>query len=294
MSTYAFANLSGSVGKTTTVISLAIPLAASGLKVRVIDLDPQANLSTLLGYPATAGITTADVLRENATIAEAERPARVCLEIDPDTGEPVYSDGPDAAIPNLTVVPAARGSLDKVMVELSSAGLGGSLRLRDALESAPRADITLIDSPGFNSALVTNALIATSVDEAGPEGSWGLITCTKPAGKEAEGVQALLGELAIIRKLMRIEIPLLAIVPCAVPAKGRATVYSEQLRDLEEGFGKRVTPLVRHSTIVDEAYSSYIPVPMMGYRAKRIHQDYDAVLRHLKRLGLFRRVRVHA
>lgn len=55
-----------------------------------------------------------------------------------------------------------------------------------------------------------------------------------------------------------------------------------------------MTPLVRHSTIVDEAYSSYIPVPMMGYRAKRIHQDYDAVLRHLKRLGLFRRVRVHA
>lgn len=219
MSTYAFANLSGSVGKTTTVISLAIPLAASGLKVRVIDLDPQANLSTLLGYPATAGITTADVLRENATIAEAERPARVCLEIDPDTGEPVYSDGPDAAIPNLTVVPAARGSLDKVMVELSSAGLGGSLRLRDALESAPRADITLIDSPGFNSALVTNALIATSVDEAGPEGSWGLITCTKPAGKEAEGVRALLGELAIIRKLMRIEI--LCWRSCRAPCRPR-------------------------------------------------------------------------
>lgn len=179
-------------------------------------------------------------------------------------------------------------------MELSSAGIGGSMRLRDALEQAKPADVTLIDSPGFNSALVTNALIATSVDEGGPDGSWGLITCTKPAGKEAEGVQALLGELATISKVMRIDIPLLAIVPCAVPSKGRAAVYAEQLKDLEDGFGKRVTPLVRHSTIVDEAYSSYVPVPMFGYRAKRIHQDYEAVLRHLKSLGIFRRARVHA
>ncbi|MFV8227396.1 ParA family protein [Mycolicibacterium fortuitum] len=284
MATYTVANMSGSVGKTTSVVTLGVHLAASGLRVRIIDLDPQANASTWLGYPGIQGGTIADVLRLEATINDIERPARV-IQGYSDDGEPEYSDDGEALIDNLTIVPAARSTLDKLMVELPAV-VGGVMRLRDALEAAAPVDVTLIDSPGSNSALVTTALIASSVDEASPAGSWGLITCTKPSGKESEGIQDLLSELAVIRKTFRIDIPLLAIVPCAVPAKG--AVYGEQMEYLHEGFGDKVTPPVRRSVIVDEAYTNYLPVPLYGYRAKDVSGDYENVITHMKGQGMFR------
>ena len=290
MPTYTVANMSGSVGKTTSVVTSAVLLAATGLRVRVIDLDPQANASTWLGYPDITGTTIADVLRLDATINDIERPARIIQGYTED-GEPIYGGAADGQIDNLTVVPAARSTLDKLMVELPAV-TGGVMRLRDALEATTPVDITLIDSPGSNSALVTTALIASSVEEDGPAGTWGLITCTKPAGKESEGIQALLHELTIVKKTFRIEIPLLAIIPCAVPATG--TVYREQMEYLQDGFGDRVTPPVRRSSIVDEAYTNYLPVPLYGYRAKEVTKDYESVIDHMKRHGMFRHATINA
>lgn len=72
----ALVNIKGGVGKTTTAVNLAAAFARSGLRVLVVDLDPQGSATSSLGVSREeADPSVAEVLLGKATAAEAVRPS---------------------------------------------------------------------------------------------------------------------------------------------------------------------------------------------------------------------------
>jgi len=138
LSVVAVANQKGGVGKTTTAVNLSAYLAL-GLRVLLVDLDPQANATSSLGLdPGGVELSTYDALIGQAQL-----------------GDTIVSSGRA----QLDLAPASR-ALAGAQVELVELP-DREHRLRTALSEVRSAyDVVLVDCPPSLGILTLNALVA--------------------------------------------------------------------------------------------------------------------------------------
>jgi chromosome partitioning protein len=134
----ALANQKGGVGKTTTAINLGASVAACERKVLIVDLDPQANATSGVGFSKSEEQSMYPVLVDSAPIRDIVRATE---------------------LPTLSLAPS---SVDLVGAEIElREAIGREFHLRKALaEVKSDYDYILIDSPPSLGLLTINALTA--------------------------------------------------------------------------------------------------------------------------------------
>jgi chromosome partitioning protein len=134
----AVANQKGGVAKTTTVASLGVALSELGLKVLLVDLDPQACLTFSLGLdPETLDLSVHDVLLGRVSAGMAIH---------------TTADGPDLLPATIDLAGGEAALLTRT---------GREFTLRMALEEVTSSyDVMLLDCPPSLGVLTINALTA--------------------------------------------------------------------------------------------------------------------------------------
>jgi chromosome partitioning protein len=139
----AVSNEKGGVAKTTTTLSLGASLAENGLRVLLIDLDPQSNLSIALGFePNELQHSTADVLLDGFPLAKSILPTNTeRVDLIPGSGKMEQAE---------QFLPVRTNYIFGLREALAKAG-------------ALPYDFILLDCPPSLGAVTTNALAAANL-----------------------------------------------------------------------------------------------------------------------------------
>ena len=228
---FTISNQKGGVGKTTTTVNLAAALASKGLKVLVIDLDPQGNASTALGVPHQEGVKGIyEVLTEGTPLAKVIQPS--------------------TESPNLACIPATidlAGSEIEIVTQIDRDKWHNLLKssLDEYLATIEvRPDYVIIDCPPSLGLLTINAFVAAR-EVLIP------IQCEYYA---LEGLSQLLRNIDLIQKNLNPQLVLSTILLTMYDS--RTKLASQVVSDVREHFpSQTLAAVIPRNVRISEAPS---------------------------------------
>ena len=202
MRSIAIINQKGGVGKTTTAVNLSAALADRGMRVGLIDMDPQAHASLHLGLnPKPEQPTVYDLMTNDSPLCEIWQPVNENLSV-------------------------AASHIDLAAAEVELAGVvGRELILRDKLAlECEEFDYVLMDCPPSLGILTINALSA--VDD--------VLLPLQPHYLALHGLSKLLQTIDLVAKRLNDRLQLAGVVLCLYESGTR--LAAEVAADVEEFF----------------------------------------------------------
>jgi chromosome partitioning protein len=247
MKVLAITNQKGGVGKTTTAVNLAASLAAEGLSVLLIDLDPQGNATTGAGITKREALPTVyQMLIGAAELGEV----RIVTEF------------------GFDVVPANRelAGAEVELVELDQR----EYRLRNALKAGhARYDFVLIDCPPALNMLTVNGLVAAD----------SVLIPMQCEYYALEGLSDLVETLRKVRHHLNSRLEIEGLLRTMFNAQ--STLAQQVSGDLESHFGSKVyRTIVPRNVRLAEAPSYGKPVIAFD-RSSKGAQAYSALAREI-------------
>ncbi len=219
----AFANQKGGVGKTTTAINIGASLAAVKQRVLLIDMDPQGNAGTGMGFDRSAhNQSVYDVIMGASSAADN-----------------ILS----TAVPGMHIMPAS-DNLSRVDLEFPDIE-NSEYRLRDALAPiVEHYDYILLDCPPSFGALTLNAM--TTADS--------VIIPMQCEFFALDGITKLINNIKLVRQNLNPDLDVLGIVLTMYDKRAGLTRAVED--DLRRTFGDKVfKTVVPRNVRVSEAPS---------------------------------------
>ncbi len=232
----AVANQKGGVGKTTTAVNLSACLAEQGMRVLLVDIDPQGNATSGLGIDRkSVQASVYDVLLDDMSPLDAMVKTKVA---------------------NLSVVPA---TIDLAGAEIELVPrISRENRLKRALHPVrEQFDFVLMDCPPSLGLLTINALTAADA----------ILIPIQCEYYALEGLTQLMDTFRLVREALNPSLEVEGVL--LTMFDGRTNLSIQVVEDVKRFFkGKVYRSIITRNVRLSEAPSHGVPITMYDPRSK--------------------------